>query len=445
MLIKILNYIFKIFNLIVASSDLRQEEKKLLHFSSRFIDKYTPIIVNENEMHSDNYFSNLITLRLTKYIFINHVDKISTYQADFIRKFNKNFMVYILTIDLQESNRGDVTNDNVEKPSTSEKTSELLPADGSFINKEKKQSKSKIPISTQSRTINAASKDKMVNKHNSLFNLSQQQQQCESSKPSSKGYDFLKRVMKWPKYKVSNTSMDEIFVQELPYDESAKGNQLGKPDMPTSFIKTINPYLDYTLAEALKEVLSLVQNLQESEMRIKEMIMKYIEDESLEKQLIKTMESHERLLFESERRALHLSSETWLQQSEIYKEQNNAMQNTLQSVVHQNRELQEDNEELTRRNEKLYMKIVLLQEAGSPINHRPSTITSMRIIEDLNKNNDKLRSKLNVMFGQMHDLEDTLKQLQRKNEFLQKQINNNNFQLQTNRSEFELNNIDYSY
>lgn len=66
---------------------------------------------------------------------------------------------------------------------------------------------------------------------------------------------------------------------------------------------------------------------------------------------------YSKLQLDTERRIQNLANEMWIQQAEISRNQENSLQETLNALIKQNRQLQEENEQLLRNNEKLSAKI----------------------------------------------------------------------------------------
>lgn len=85
---------------------------------------------------------------------------------------------------------------------------------------------------------------------------------------------------------------------------------------------------------------------------------------------------HSKLQLETERRVQSLSNELWLQQADISRNQERIVQDTLNSIINQNRQLQEDNENLTRKNEQLVSKLASL----SYLNPRVAFGTNLFVI-----------------------------------------------------------------
>lgn len=69
---------------------------------------------------------------------------------------------------------------------------------------------------------------------------------------------------------------------------------------------------------------------------------------------------HSKLQLETERRVQALANDLWLQQAEISRSQEQSLQETLNSIIKQNRKLQEDNGDLLRKNEQLQTKLTSL-------------------------------------------------------------------------------------
>lgn len=72
---------------------------------------------------------------------------------------------------------------------------------------------------------------------------------------------------------------------------------------------------------------------------------------------MEVVRNYAKVHLDAERRTQTMAHEMWLEQSEMMKEQQIAMQDRLKLIVKQNRDLQEEVENLTRRNEKLSMKL----------------------------------------------------------------------------------------
>lgn len=129
-------------------------------------------------------------------------------------------------------------------------------------------------------------------------------------------------------------------------------------------------------------VQDMTNNLKENENHLMELIMKHIKDQDFQRDLrniffiksyaflrvflflVNSFAHHSKLQWEAERRASVLANEMWLQQIEIGKTQEKTLQETLNSVVKQNRQLQIENESMYRKYEKLLKKIMTYTEAG---------------------------------------------------------------------------------
>lgn len=69
---------------------------------------------------------------------------------------------------------------------------------------------------------------------------------------------------------------------------------------------------------------------------------------------------YSKVQLEAERRVQSLSNDMWLQQADISRNQERILQDTLNGIVKQNRVLQENNENLLRKNEQLETKLASL-------------------------------------------------------------------------------------
>lgn len=135
------------------------------------------------------------------------------------------------------------------------------------------------------------------------------------------------------------------------------------------------------------------------------------------------MACHAKLHIEAERRAHNLANEMWLQQAEISRTQEKALQDSLNAIVKQNRQLLEDNESLMKKNEKLVAKY------DSYI-YRGHVGCSSQLIDNLNKTNENLRNKYSAILCKLEDFEKELITLKKKNYCLEQHARNSNAQIQ---------------
>ncbi|KAK9680321.1 hypothetical protein QE152_g39182 [Popillia japonica] len=96
----------------------------------------------------------------------------------------------------------------------------------------------------------------------------------------------------------------------------------------------------------------------------------------------------------------------WVQQAQFYKSQERIFNERLKDVLNQNKKLQEDNDILTRKNEKLYIKIALSHEESNCL-HEEGNI---HVIEHLSRNNERLRYRNNQLVQKNRILEKALEE-----------------------------------
>ncbi|KAF2889471.1 hypothetical protein ILUMI_16702, partial [Ignelater luminosus] len=192
------------------------------------------------------------------------------------------------------------------------------------------------------------------------------------------------------------------------------------------FLGCTNLNLDLTTFDGLREAIELSQKLQDSETHLTHIISKYIQDHSFEKELLNVLTSHAKLHLEAERRAQSLAHEMWLQQSEVMKTQEQTLKENLNAVIKQNRQLQEEIESLVKKNEQIWaIKLRQFPE----FMRQPGSDSSSMLIENLSKNNNKLRDKLCNMTEQIEEQDREMHILQRKTQLLEQQLRSSNSQV----------------
>ncbi|KAI4463458.1 hypothetical protein MML48_4g00008595 [Holotrichia oblita] len=140
---------------------------------------------------------------------------------------------------------------------------------------------------------------------------------------------------------------------------------------------------------AVKEMLDFKQRLENSESHLLDIVKKYVKDNTLEKELTDIITNHVTLQIKAERHAQNLTNDMWVQQAQFYKSQEKMFNESLKEIMNHNKKLQDDNDALTRKNEKLYIKIALSHEESNCL-HEEGNI---HIIEHLSKNNERLRHR----------------------------------------------------
>ncbi|KAJ8981514.1 hypothetical protein NQ317_011750 [Molorchus minor] len=134
---------------------------------------------------------------------------------------------------------------------------------------------------------------------------------------------------------------------------------------PTSFINCRKSTLSATILSALQSVQMLSTHFQESENHLVKILTKYVSNSSFQKELLDALSQHSKLQWEAERRTSALANDMWMRQIEIGKAQEQTLQETLNSLVKQNRQLQLDNETMLHKHEKLAKKLRSSSEVGS--------------------------------------------------------------------------------
>ncbi|KAF5292870.1 hypothetical protein FQR65_LT11122 [Abscondita terminalis] len=209
--------------------------------------------------------------------------------------------------------------------------------------------------------------------------------------------------------------------------------------MPTYKLETFD--LNAKLAMDLQEVIAILSQLKQSEVHIVNLISKFIDDRSFQKQLCINFElenpskyyliymflvdlitNHSKLYVTAELRTQNLTTEMWLYQNEVLKNQEIAMQERLTSVIKHNRLLQSKIEQLMSKNEKLCIKIQQFPSCSRP--------ASDGVLVEVTNRNDQLRDKVDLLSKQIDSEQSDLAKLQNKYILLQKQLQNSNLQLQ---------------
>lgn len=175
------------------------------------------------------------------------------------------------------------------------------------------------------------------------------------------------------------------------------------------------------ISAAVKEVLDFTQRLQSSEAHLLEILKKYLGGSRLEKELTDIITGHVTLQIKAERHAQNLANDMWLQQAQFYKNQEKVFNETIKEIMSQNRKLHEENELLSRKNERIYIKMALAYDNGSSCSHEQS---NLYIIEQLGKNNEKLRYRNNQLVQQTRRLDTTLLESKEESSNVERQLQN---------------------
>ncbi|XP_057672221.1 uncharacterized protein LOC130903877 [Diorhabda carinulata] len=196
-------------------------------------------------------------------------------------------------------------------------------------------------------------------------------------------------------------------------------------EFPVTFIKFKKPILSASLIEGVVSLQNLTSRLEQSEKYLLDVLKRYVNDITLQKELIDTLSAHSSLHRETERLTRHLSTEMWSKQLEIEKGQQNTLQDALESVIKQNRQLLVEYEGLYVTYEKLLNKFQNFvekndsnekgceQEIKEVMKHNIELINKMENVckqfenqlMDSRKQNESLGDQLSKVSGQLRDLE----------------------------------------
>ncbi|VEN47911.1 unnamed protein product [Callosobruchus maculatus] len=207
----------------------------------------------------------------------------------------------------------------------------------------------------------------------------------------------------------------------------------------TSYINFGKPTLNITLASGLQFVHELASRLLESENHFIQIFSKYIKDSGLQREMLDTLSRHSKLQWETERRTHNLANDMWIHQIEIGRTQEKTLQETLNSLVKQNRLLQIDNETMFRKNERLIRKLRTLPDIG--LRHKCMECDTQ--MDHMEKHNERLQYKLERYLAQIEHLENELHILQKQNDGLEQQLRHSTSQIQNIKAIFQRSKTDY--
>ncbi|CAH1980835.1 unnamed protein product [Acanthoscelides obtectus] len=196
--------------------------------------------------------------------------------------------------------------------------------------------------------------------------------------------------------------------------------------------------MNATLATGLQFVHELCTRLLESENHFIQIFSKYIRDPSLQRELLDTLNQHSKLQWETERRTNTLANDMWIYQIEIGRTQEKTLQETLNALVKQNRQLQLDHETLFKKNERLVRNLRAL-----PDGLRDKCMEFDTQMDHTDKHNEKLCYKLERYLAEIESLENELDILQKQNDCLEQQLRNSTSQIQNVKAMFQRSKTDY--
>ncbi|CAG9767474.1 unnamed protein product [Ceutorhynchus assimilis] len=188
----------------------------------------------------------------------------------------------------------------------------------------------------------------------------------------------------------------------------------------SSFISFGKPLLDVTNADALQYLQIVITNFHESENHVINLLAKYITDPTIQAEMKNAISHHTKFQWEAEKRSCSLAHDIWTQQLEIGRAQEKVFQDTMQTLVKQNRQLQIENESLFRKYEK-----ACKQMRGGPEDLET---------DSLFRRNEKLQIKLDSFFKKLESLESELSIFQKQNDCLEQELRNSNTKIQNTKT-----------
>ncbi|XP_050315228.1 putative leucine-rich repeat-containing protein DDB_G0290503 [Anthonomus grandis grandis] len=205
----------------------------------------------------------------------------------------------------------------------------------------------------------------------------------------------------------------------------------------SSFINYGKPPLDITHTNALLFLQETINGLQESESHILGLLVKYIGDPEAQKDLKDAITNHAKMQWEAERRSCSLANDIWMQHLEVGRTQEKVVQNTLNSLIRQNRQLQIENESLYRKYEKA-CKVT----RGYP-DHKNRYQDWDSQVDSLLRHNEKLQIKLESLFKKIESLESELHMFQKQNDGMEDQLRSYTLKMQNMKGEYHKLKTDY--
>ncbi|XP_074027954.1 uncharacterized protein isoform X1 [Leptinotarsa decemlineata] len=198
--------------------------------------------------------------------------------------------------------------------------------------------------------------------------------------------------------------------------------------IPSSYIHFPLPMLNITLANGLQTVQALSSRLQEHRKHLFDVFKKYIVDSSFQKELVDILTEHSKFQWEAERRSSALASDMWVYQVEIGRKQERILQESLNSLVRQNRQLQIDYEILFRKHETLIRRLQNKHEHGLK---QKCVMDFDSQSEQMMTHNEKLQNKLESYIHRTETLEDEISKLQNENENMERLLSSSSSQIQS--------------
>ncbi|XP_031355711.1 putative leucine-rich repeat-containing protein DDB_G0290503 [Photinus pyralis] len=188
--------------------------------------------------------------------------------------------------------------------------------------------------------------------------------------------------------------------------------------MPVCNLPELNSF-DSSMREADR----LLAQVRASEMHIAHLLSKYVQDSLFKEELLQALTKHSKLSLEAERYTRSFSNDSLQRSNEIARIRETETQERLNSFIRNNRMLQDDVEELARKNEKLCIK---LQQFSS---RERSPDTCSGLLETMNKNNDVLRDQVSSAVSKIEHLENYVQKVQGDNRVLEEKLHDATSQL----------------
>ncbi|CAH0547573.1 unnamed protein product [Brassicogethes aeneus] len=178
---------------------------------------------------------------------------------------------------------------------------------------------------------------------------------------------------------------------------------------------------------------------------VSEINFKQIQELATQLKEMEIVSKHAQLQCDVDFKTSTVINQIWVQQLEVVRSQERALQDMLNAMVKQNRKLQSENETLFRKHEKSIKKL-----------HAFTEYKSMQDLEDTFKcncdkeldyvlnHNEKLQQRLDTYSQQLEQYENDLSLSQRKCDGLNKQLRSSNTDIQFLKAKLERSKIDYN-
>ncbi|KAF5279444.1 hypothetical protein FQA39_LY05554 [Lamprigera yunnana] len=289
----------------------------------------------------------------------------------------------------------------------------------------------KVPYSTTTTTKQITSKSRIpVHKFFSLkknFQKSTCVETLASSDDCGRSQSYVNVTPCKKTAKPLKKSISDIKIESL-----GRSSVFTDTTMPLYKMEVLN--LNSKLAVDIHKISFLLSQLKESETYVANIVSRYFQDVTVKTHLLDALKSYSKLHFNADLRTHNLTNEMCLYQNDVLKNQENSLQHRINSVIKNNRLLLIKIDELTNQNEKLCISVQQLPE-------NTRHISDSALLDRMNNSNDKLRSKVRLLYDELERQEVECCKLQKNHALLGKQLQNTNLQLQNYRGEFSERNI----